>query len=536
MLEFEYQLKFLALPAAIYVSLVFYGKHLPQRSIDAVSNWLKGQSDETWINLYVKALDQGFGSEFWSIKRLTRLSAASVTSVIVLWFVFGELSSISPNRVAEPPHIKLAVALAVALNIIPNILSFQQTRILLGIFAHRKNPFLQVAVLLADLVVSSLIILCALTAWRFASGKGALLPLEIIGGFTSYSIFFYSSFLTSIWAWLFVLSLWIMRLGAKLWDYRLLDVARKPIDSLALLAATLVLLFSVIAPRAEPFAVKIEELLCDNLLPHCGVIYETRAVNALRDLCEGSNAIECYQSITQYFTRMDRPELGDRLILNGCEQGKVGYCAVAMLVPGQSMDQRIIFAKAGFSECSESDATCEVSRSLADILNYSSKFTNNIWPARSVFCPFDISWGESIYSLPQITASFLDAEIILAAAARNMDSRLNSLERENAALQLINIRFTLENQSLLEAFDSRPHVNLKLIDEIKLRTENVRARTENARARTENARARTENARAQTDILISLNDINKVRNKISECTIETNSRDAMFGTILGSQK
>jgi len=69
-------------------------------------------------------------------------------------------------------------------------------------------------VLLADLILSGAIIFAAI--WLFIRSslyQGDVTSFaEVLGAFSIFSVFFYSTFLTSIWTWGYILSTWFMRL------------------------------------------------------------------------------------------------------------------------------------------------------------------------------------------------------------------------------------------------------------------------------------------------------------------------------------
>lgn len=548
----------LVLPASVYVSLRFYGAHLPPVSLEALSRWLKGSSSDSWIALYLGAFDHVFGPRAFSLKRLWRTALASVASVVLLWFAFGALHALSPERLAPAPGFLGTVGLALILNLIPDILSFQQTRLLLGAFAHARNPFVQAAVLLADFLASAAIILSALALWRLVTGKGLVLPLEVIGGFTPYSLFFYSSFLTSVWAWLFVASLWIMRLSAALWRGRFLDVAGKPMEAFALLVAAFTLLGALVAPRAAPLAARAENLLCDHLLPNCGAAYEARAVAALRGFCVGESRVACYRRITGYFARIERPDLADKLILNGCAQGKTLYCQIASLVPGQTRERRRMFLQEAGLLCAEGDEGCDSDKSWERLLDVFVVFGDDHWPRQSVYCPLDLSWGAAFDDLAPIEAAFDEAERMLARDRDRLDAAMTTLEQEELRLKVIEIQLAVARPSvaspgaepdadidaLMSDFwlsdDDRaeftgpsgrpadpPGVSTgtatplaKLRAELALsetRLRNAVARNANARARNANARARGANIRADNAAL--------------QCQLEAKVRQLIYGPV-----
>jgi TPR repeat protein len=65
---------------------------------------------------------------------------------------------------------------------------------------------------LGDLVLTAAIIWAAIAAFRLAQGQAVLTPLELILAYSAYAIFFYSTFITSIWAWAYAAALLLVRI------------------------------------------------------------------------------------------------------------------------------------------------------------------------------------------------------------------------------------------------------------------------------------------------------------------------------------
>ena len=109
------------------------------------------------------------------------------------------------------------MVLALVVNALADYLSLLETRWLLGWLARHRPVWLQALVLLGDLAVTAAIIWGALWAVQatgltaFVLGEGRDGLAEVVGLFSPLAVFFYSSFVTSIWTWGFILSSWLMR-------------------------------------------------------------------------------------------------------------------------------------------------------------------------------------------------------------------------------------------------------------------------------------------------------------------------------------
>lgn len=133
--------------------------------------------------------------------------------------------------------------LCVLINFIPDYLSLLQTRYLLKRLSQSPSTLYSLALLLADLVMSLLIIGGYIGAVLLLS-PGIILNLTDGGGLYFLSVFVVSSLTTSLFSWLYILSTWALRLfrGTAL---RFFDVEGKPLESIALIASGLFLAISI---------------------------------------------------------------------------------------------------------------------------------------------------------------------------------------------------------------------------------------------------------------------------------------------------
>ena len=183
----------------------------------SVSNWMKGtQTHETWAQNFTALFDAIFGQRHRTWRCVFTSSVVSLTTVIALWVIIGTQAGLG-LRLTSLEALWQVVALGIAVNILADYISLLQTRWFLGLLSRRKPVWLQVLVLLGDLVITAAIIWAVLWAVQALSITSFILGderdgwAEIVGLFSPLAVFFYSTFITSIWTWGFILSSWLMR-------------------------------------------------------------------------------------------------------------------------------------------------------------------------------------------------------------------------------------------------------------------------------------------------------------------------------------
>ncbi len=259
-----------ALAAALYGFLTWYERsHMSDGSKETLSLWLMGASKETWTTQFCLLFDSIFCHRHTSLKCISRSVIASLIAVAVLTILLGPVLGLTERMPGEQSFIGV-LALGAVINLLPDYASLFQTRWILQKFKTLPSFFGQALVLLLDLLMTGAIIWGGILAYHVIRGIAPPDFFEVIGGFTVYSIFFYSTFLTSIWAWLYCLSSWIMRLfSGKLSS--ILDVEKRPLQQLALISS-LLLAALMLAPRALPGG-SLENAICqlpgDQITFHC---------------------------------------------------------------------------------------------------------------------------------------------------------------------------------------------------------------------------------------------------------------------------
>ncbi|CAN0312320.1 unnamed protein product, partial [Chrysoparadoxa australica] len=178
----------------------------------ALSLWLEGSYQSTWATQFCTMFDRIFGDQHWRLRCVSLSALASVLAVLALWLLFDRILGLISLRADTGLSLWQALLLGAAINIIPDYISLYETRWLLKQFERIRNPIGQFLVLIADAVVTGLIIFLGIKAYLWITGTPQISVVEMMALISIYAVFFYSTFLTSIWAWAYCLSSWLSRL------------------------------------------------------------------------------------------------------------------------------------------------------------------------------------------------------------------------------------------------------------------------------------------------------------------------------------
>ena len=212
----------------------------------AIASWLMGAkgSEESWSRSFVAIFDALFGRRHLSLRCIATSVAASLLAVVALWLLLG-LGQSTQERLAEVPELGQVLLIGLMVNVVADYISLLETRWLLGHMDRFQKWWQQVLVLLADLLITGAIIWVVL--WIFVStgtydsvlGGGDASDFgQVILLFSPLAVFFYSTFVTSIWVWVYILSTWIMRTLAQLRLARWFDIERHAAYFVALALST----------------------------------------------------------------------------------------------------------------------------------------------------------------------------------------------------------------------------------------------------------------------------------------------------------
>lgn len=240
-----------------------------------VSWWLRqldpANAMERWPKTFAAIFDSVFGERHLSWQCIWRSCVASLIGVGILTLIWA---SIYPDQ-----EIWLTVVLgAVLFNLVPDYLSLLETRYVLRWMGTKPSTGRICALLAFDIVVTGVIFFfmavlifvlanILITSWNIPSDPiletisytVALAWELLVPGFRlsspdfldgpSFGIFFYSTYFTSLWVWLYPLSGIVLRLlyPVVILMQRHLDIDNKPIRSLGFVASVITPLIFLVA-------------------------------------------------------------------------------------------------------------------------------------------------------------------------------------------------------------------------------------------------------------------------------------------------
>lgn len=313
----------IGLAATFYGMMIFLGKHLSEDANAGLTLWLKGDFESTWSENFCKLFDVFFGEKHLSWKCFFRSAIASVIAVGLLYFLYtsvlGVLGVKGSRAQGDYSFVQL-ILFGAAINIIPDYLSLFETRWLLKRFEKVQSFWGQLAVLIVDLIFSGAIIWLGINAFELAQviwGKGhgtfeAITVVEMFALFSLYSIFFYSTFLTSVWAWIYCLSSWFMRIFSRSPLKVILNVDKKPTTQIALVGSALLLavalaLSPILKTKKGQQITALDEALCklfpDDICAHLAsmTVDEYRAMVFFSEACMGRPTDYCVNTVVKYY-------------------------------------------------------------------------------------------------------------------------------------------------------------------------------------------------------------------------------------------
>jgi len=185
-----------------------------------------------------------FGADHRSSRCILRSSIGSLLAVLVIWIAIGQTGVLETRAQAVLAFPTLLVT-GLLVNTVTDYVSLLETRLLLRNMETRwTNPLAQVLILLIDLVLSGAIIFGVL--WLYSKTPlhvGQEFGLaELLTAFSVYSVFFYSTFMTSVWVWVFVLGSLVIRAAARLKLARWTDLRGHPAEVLGTVAGLVTLI------------------------------------------------------------------------------------------------------------------------------------------------------------------------------------------------------------------------------------------------------------------------------------------------------
>jgi hypothetical protein len=248
----------------------------------AISQWLRNLNPatafENWPATFAAVFDRIFGERHLSWRCFLRSCVASFVAVVIVTLIWAAIHPDQFNAFVQQGKYKyyapfLSVFfVAGILNLIPDYLSLLETRYIIRWVSQTHSVVRILAFLAFDLVVTAAIFLgtyfaagAFIITIKFGEPLGSfvlafiqmvpryMLPLTTWSpGSATPAIWFYSTFFTSVWVWLYASSGLVVKLGEYLGIgikalKTVVDIDNKPLRSMGFVAMLLVTLVYVVA-------------------------------------------------------------------------------------------------------------------------------------------------------------------------------------------------------------------------------------------------------------------------------------------------
>lgn len=340
----------LAVSSAVYGFIILFGKnHISDELNEDLTLWLWGEYESTWSEQFGRLFDTVFGKDHLSWKCFFRSSIASALAVLLLYVLFDGVLGVFGSRTEQDITMAQLLLFGIALNLVPDYLSLFETRWLLKRFEKVQSFFGQLGVLLVDAIFTGSIILIAIYVFQWVRGEEPLSVVETVALFSIFSIFFYSTFLTSVWAWLYCVSTWFMRLFARTSLKKVLKVEENPVAQIALVSFVfmffLVLVTQSLFKKAEGTDLTVlDNYLCQTFpsdtVDHCVRLTndDLAALTYLEKACMAGSADHCFAIAKDYYGGDERKTAS--LFRRACEVGNAFGCSIlgSMYEDGTGVD------------------------------------------------------------------------------------------------------------------------------------------------------------------------------------------------------
>jgi hypothetical protein len=259
----------IAVVIAVAKSFEWLDGMVSDRGREALTHWLSNAPDDakidSWATIFPKLIDRVFGTRAWSLKFLFRSCVASVIAVTTVTILFYVVVESHRGQTTFGIYLFGGLILGTIANCFPDYLSLLVTRTIVRLL--EKNPMivrtgiLLIVDTLLTAIVAEVAIYCLLVLIVGAIGLIAKHSLALLLGFLTpmmfykfmlipfhrafytnlFCIFVYSAFFTSVWLWLYVISIGVIRIAHRvrfLWVRLLpfLDIEKKPIVAIGRVA------------------------------------------------------------------------------------------------------------------------------------------------------------------------------------------------------------------------------------------------------------------------------------------------------------
>lgn len=299
----------LAFSGLLYSNMIFFGSHLSGDSKEHIAFWMAGLYEKDWAKHYYTIFKMVFGDKHFSLRCLLSSGIASILIVYMVYFLLNDILGVLGSRTAEPIDLFDTIVLGAILNIVPDYLSLLKSRLIIIRLGRTPRLALQIGLLFTDFAISAVIGVLSILLYIAVTGGQAIAPLEIAALFSEYSIFFYSTFATSIWSLLYFLSVFIMRIFSRTPLYLILASEEKPVQTISLMCSALFLCFWVAAKPVvetrsdgtstlDTFLCNLDPSICHNVVRISSD--EKIALKHLKNACRDLKADRCKRAARSY--------------------------------------------------------------------------------------------------------------------------------------------------------------------------------------------------------------------------------------------
>ena len=241
---------------------------------EAASRWLRNLSvdlPERWPSQFALLFDRIFGERHLSFKCFFRSCIASAISVAILFLIYISIHyrEFSSYTDSDKTVMLLAIgSLMAILNFVPDYISLLETRIIIKWMSRAHKSSRLAIFFVFDFIITGLIIIVALSIlllfifWAESISDhekvlrilGYSFLFRKAGPYTPYTfgIFIYSTYFTSVWIWLYVISGILVRGTASFgslfkWLKKVLDIENQPFRSIGFVSMFVVSLGFLVA-------------------------------------------------------------------------------------------------------------------------------------------------------------------------------------------------------------------------------------------------------------------------------------------------
>ncbi len=241
---------------------------------EALKTWLlnakPGEKLVHWSATFGEAFDSVFGKRHLHGRCFLASTIASYLGVLIVTLLWGALRPDSLSRLVQSHGaVEFAIqslVFATIMNLVPDYVSLLESRLIIRVIARNPSVFRSLSLLALDLVVTAAIGFCVVGTCLYTAGGdfGDIIRTGVMletwgANDPSPSVFFYSTFFTSVWVWLYVLSGICVKLGNSI-SYLaerlrfILNIKEKPFLSLGVV---IILSISFVYVAVFPFVLLI---------------------------------------------------------------------------------------------------------------------------------------------------------------------------------------------------------------------------------------------------------------------------------------